>query len=116
MFSDDTKIIDTNTDFTDPFLGMDEKEIINTDEFMDDIEENDDTNEPENKKQKTEKTYEIEYIKEHREKEIINLIYIEGYTYDEVAIMYNVSRQAINNTANKSIKKLREKNLVENSL
>ena len=51
-----------------------------------------------------------------KEKEIINLIYIEGYTYDEVAIMYNVSRQAINNTANKSIKKLREKNLAENSL
>ena len=50
------------------------------------------------------------------EKEIINLIYIEGYTYDEVAIMYNVSRQAINNTANKSIKKLREKNFAENSL
>jgi RNA polymerase sigma factor (sigma-70 family) len=51
-----------------------------------------------------------------REKEIVNLIYIEGYTYDEVAIMYNVSRQAINNAANKSIKKLREKNLAENSL
>ena len=47
---------------------------------------------------------------------IIKLIYIEGFTYDEVAIMYNVSRQAINNTANKSIKKLREKNLAENSL
>ena len=52
----------------------------------------------------------------NKEKEIINLIYIEGYTYDEVAIMYNVSRQAINNTANKSIKKLREKNFAENSL
>ena len=51
-----------------------------------------------------------------REKEIINLIYIQGYTYDEVAMMYNVSRQAINNAANKSIKKLREKNLAENSL
>lgn len=75
-FSNDAKVIDTNTDFTDPFLGMDEKEIINTDEFMDDIEENDeneDHNEPEYKKQKTEKTYEIEYIKEHREKEIINM-------------------------------------------
>ena len=51
-----------------------------------------------------------------KEKEIIKLIYIEGFTYDEVAIMYNVSRQAINNTANKSIKKLRKKNLAENSL
>ena len=51
-----------------------------------------------------------------KEKEIIKLIYIEGFTYDEVAIMYNVSRQAINNTANKSIKKLREKNFAENSL
>lgn len=75
-FSNDAKVIDTNTDFTDPFLGMDEKEIINTDEFMDDIEENEenyDNNEPEYKKQKTEKTYEIEYIKEHIEKEIINI-------------------------------------------
>ena len=51
-----------------------------------------------------------------KEKEILNLIYIQGYTYDEVPIMYNVSRQAINNTANKSIKKLREKNIAENSL
>ena len=51
-----------------------------------------------------------------KEKEIIKLIYIDGFTYDEVAIMYNVSRQAINNTANKSIKKLREKNLAENTL
>ena len=33
-FSNDAKVIDTNTDFTDPFLGMDEKEIINTDEFI----------------------------------------------------------------------------------
>ena len=44
-----------------------------------------------------------------KEEEILNLIYLQGYTYDEVAIMYNVSRQAINNTANKSLKKLREK-------
>jgi RNA polymerase sigma factor (sigma-70 family) len=51
-----------------------------------------------------------------KEKDILSLIYIQGYTYDEVAIMYNVSRQAINNTANKSIKKLREKNLAENLL
>jgi RNA polymerase sigma factor (sigma-70 family) len=57
----------------------------------------------------------LDYLSE-KEKEIIKLIYIEGFTYDEVAIMYNVSRQAINNTANKSIKKLREKNLAENSL
>ena len=51
-----------------------------------------------------------------KEKEIIKLIYIEGFTYDEVAIMYNVSRQAINNTDNKSIKKLSQTNLAENSL
>lgn len=44
-----------------------------------------------------------------KEEEILNLIYLQGYTYDEVAIMYNVSRQAINNSANKSLKKLREK-------
>ena len=44
-----------------------------------------------------------------KEEEILSLIYLQGFTYDEVAIMYNVSRQAINNTANKSLKKLREK-------
>jgi len=44
-----------------------------------------------------------------KEEEILDLIYIKGFTYDEVAIMYNVSRQAINNTANKSLRKLREK-------
>lgn len=49
-----------------------------------------------------------------RERDIINLIYLEGYTYDEVAIMYSVSRQAINTTANKSIKKLREQLRTEN--
>lgn len=43
-----------------------------------------------------------------KEQEILKLIYLQGYTYDEVAIMYNVSRQAINNTANKSLKKLRQ--------
>jgi RNA polymerase sigma factor (sigma-70 family) len=42
-----------------------------------------------------------------KEKEIINLIYIKGYTFDEVANMYNVSRQAINLTATKSMKKMR---------
>ena len=40
-----------------------------------------------------------------KEEEILSLIYLQGFTYDEVAIMYNVSRQAINNTANKSLKK-----------
>ncbi len=49
-----------------------------------------------------------------KEEDILNLIYLQGYTYDEVAIMYNVSRQAINNTANKSLKKLREKMSVSN--
>lgn len=43
-----------------------------------------------------------------KEEDILKLIYLQGYTYDEVAIMYNVSRQAINNTANKSLKKLRQ--------
>jgi RNA polymerase sigma factor (sigma-70 family) len=48
-----------------------------------------------------------------KEEDILSLIYLKGYTYDEVAIMYNVSRQAINNTANKCLKKLRE-NTAEN--
>ena len=43
-----------------------------------------------------------------KEEEILSLIYLQGFTYDEVAIMYNVSRQAINNTANKCLKKLKQ--------
>ncbi len=43
-----------------------------------------------------------------KEQEILKLIYLQGFTYDEVAIMYNVSRQAINNTANKCLKKLKQ--------
>ena len=43
-----------------------------------------------------------------KEQEILKLIYLKGFTYDEVAIMYNVSRQAINNTANKCLKKLKQ--------
>jgi len=31
-----------------------------------------------------------------KEKDIISLVYLRGYTFDEVANMYNVSRQMIN--------------------
>jgi RNA polymerase sigma factor (sigma-70 family) len=46
-----------------------------------------------------------------KEIEILNLIYIEGYTYDEVAIMYNVTRQAINTMAKKSLKKIKDNSM-----
>lgn len=44
-----------------------------------------------------------------RQKDIIKKIYLEGYTYDEVANMYNISRQAANFDAAKGIKKIQEK-------
>jgi len=43
-----------------------------------------------------------------KEKDIVNLIYLRGFSFDEVANMYNVTRQAINVTATKSMKKMRE--------
>ena len=43
-----------------------------------------------------------------KEKDIVNLIYLRGYSFDEVANMYNVTRQAINVTATKCMKKMRE--------
>jgi len=39
---------------------------------------------------------------------ILRKIYYEGYTYDEVASMYNISRQAISSNATKSLKKIKE--------
>lgn len=44
-----------------------------------------------------------------KEKNILNLIYIEGYTSKEVANIYGVSRQFANLTANKAINKIKEK-------
>jgi RNA polymerase sigma factor (sigma-70 family) len=43
-----------------------------------------------------------------KEKDIISLVYLKGYTFDEVANMYNVSRQMINTYASRSLKKLKE--------
>ena len=43
-----------------------------------------------------------------KEKDIVSLLYLRGFSFDEVANMYNVSRQAINVTATKSMKKMRE--------
>lgn len=43
-----------------------------------------------------------------RQKDIIKKIYLEGYTYDEVANLYNISRQAANFDATKGIKKIQE--------
>ena len=47
-------------------------------------------------------------ILSQKEIDILNLIYVDGYTYDEVAIMYNVTRQAINTMAKKSLKKIKD--------
>ena len=44
-----------------------------------------------------------------KEKNIINLIYLEGYTFKEVATIYGVSRQFANLTANKALNKIKEK-------
>ena len=42
-----------------------------------------------------------------REKNIINLYYLEGYKDEEIAIFYNLTRQAINYIRKKGINKLK---------
>ena len=49
-----------------------------------------------------------------KERDILKLVYIDGYTYNEVADMYNVSRQYANALAVKAIKKLQERYAAEN--
>ena len=41
-----------------------------------------------------------------REKNIINLYYLEGYKEEEIAKFYGVSQQAVNKSRKKGIKKL----------
>ena len=41
-----------------------------------------------------------------REKNIINLYYLEGYKEEEIARFYGVSQQAVNKSRKKGIKKL----------
>lgn len=48
-------------------------------------------------------------ILNEKEKNILQLVFIEGYTYNQVAEMYNVSRQYANLIAKKAIEKLKEK-------
>ncbi len=48
------------------------------------------------------------------QKDIIKKVYIEGYTYNEVANSYNVSRQAVNLVANNGLSKLKN-SIKENS-
>lgn len=48
-----------------------------------------------------------------KEADILKLVFIDGYTYNEVAEMYNVSRQYANALAVKAIKKLQERYAVE---
>lgn len=43
-----------------------------------------------------------------KQRKILTLIYLEGYTCDEVAEQFNVTRQAVNFTANKALKIIRE--------
>ena len=42
-----------------------------------------------------------------REKNIITLYYLEGYKDEEIAVFYQVSRQTINESRQKGIKKLK---------
>ena len=42
-----------------------------------------------------------------REKNIINLYYLEGYKDEEIAVFYQVSRQTINESRQKGIEKLK---------
>jgi len=41
------------------------------------------------------------------QKDVIKKVYLEGYTYNEVANKYNVTRQAVNIVANKGLSKLK---------
>ena len=43
-----------------------------------------------------------------REKKIISLYYLEGYKDEEIADIYKVSRQTINESRQKGIKKLKK--------
>jgi len=43
-----------------------------------------------------------------KQKKILSMIYLEGYTYDEVANVFKVSRQAVNFAAIKALKLIRE--------
>ena len=42
-----------------------------------------------------------------REKNIINLYYLEGYTDEEIAKIYGVCRQSVNESRKKGMKKLK---------
>jgi RNA polymerase sigma factor (sigma-70 family) len=44
-----------------------------------------------------------------RQKDIIQKIFISGYTYDDLAKEYKVTRQAISQVVNTSFKKIRQK-------
>ena len=48
------------------------------------------------------------------QKDVIKKVYIEGYTYNEVASSYNVSRQAVNIVANTGLLKIKN-SIKENS-
>ena len=42
-----------------------------------------------------------------REKKVINLYYLEGYKDEEIAKIYGVCRQSVNESRQKGIKKLK---------
>jgi RNA polymerase sigma factor (sigma-70 family) len=42
-----------------------------------------------------------------REKNVINLYYLEGYTDEEIAKIYGVCRQSVNESRKKGMKKLK---------
>jgi len=43
----------------------------------------------------------------HREKKVISLYYLEGYKDEEIAKIYGVCRQSVNESRQKGIKKLK---------
>jgi len=42
-----------------------------------------------------------------REKKVINLYYLEGYTDEEIAKLYGICHQSVNESRQKGIKKLK---------
>jgi DNA-directed RNA polymerase specialized sigma subunit len=44
-----------------------------------------------------------------RQKDIVKKIFLSGYTYDDLAKEYKISRQAISQVVNTSFKKIRQK-------
>ena len=84
-------------------------ELVNN-EFLYDSSSDKETNQSKSEKNLDESLLCEQYLSilPDKQSDILKKIYFEGYTYDEVASMYNISRQAINSNASKSLKKIKE--------